>query len=307
VDWGQEDFSSLDIVEGSLLTLSEPGSIMISETTAKELGCRVGDDIVLQGSTLTGQKNTVTLVLKAVFRDQSLFGAYKSYVPLDSLGSLMQFGDGEISSLGLYLNHGELAEEELQRFHSILSAKLDTAPLLYNKEDLTTQLDRVSWKGERTFLIPLAIYISQVDELLLAMDLISYFLYIMVAVIILVSVNISYQLILRDRQGEIAALRSIGLRKADTLFLLLLEAFWLFLLGLLSGALLSLPGFALLSVLDTSRIPGFELFLQQGRLMPRFSLSAVALNIGLMGIILLPAALIPSLTAANRKLTAGLS
>ncbi|MBF9014409.1 MULTISPECIES: FtsX-like permease family protein [unclassified Oceanispirochaeta] len=307
VEWEDEDFSALDIVEGSTDDLILDQSIMISETVASELGCKIGDSIILQGNTLSGQKNTVSLVLRAVFRDTSIFGYYKSYVPLKELASLLRFSEGDISSYGIYKQEGSFSSEDIKRVHTALSDNLDTAPLLENKEDLTRQLDRTQWTGERYFIIPLSLYISQVDDLLTAIDLVSYFLYIMVALIILVSVAVSYQMVIRERLSEIGTLRAIGMNRTTIMTILVLEALWLFGLSLLMGALLSIPGFGILSLIDYSALPGFELFLQKGRLVPLFTIKSVVLNILLLGLILIPAAVIPSYRASRYPLIEALT
>lgn len=305
-EWGNEDFSHLHIVDGSLDELSEEGSIVISEAVADELECGAGDEVILKGATLTGQKNSVRLIVKAVFRDKSIFGYYKSYTGIEDMRKLLNFEADAVSQYGLYLDK-PADEEDLKHLHTLLGQELNTAELLNNKEDLTRQLEGVSWKGEKIFLIPLGIYVSQVDEMLTAMDMISYFLYIMVALIILVSVFISYQLVIRDRLGEIGTLRAIGMEQNTVRSILILETGWLYILGVALGALLTIPGFWILGHLNYDALPGFELFLRQGRLIPEITTVQVILNMGLLALILLPASLIPSYRASRTVLIEALT
>ena len=78
--------------------------ILISNVTAKQLGARVGDDVILEVDTVTGQRNTASLVVKGVFKDASIFGAYTSYVDLELLSSLIGLAPGEYTTFGIYLH-----------------------------------------------------------------------------------------------------------------------------------------------------------------------------------------------------------
>ncbi len=309
IDWEQErDFlSAMHLIQGSVDELIQRDSILISEAVARQLNCRMGDDLVLKADTLTGQHNTGTFIVRGIFRDTSIFGYYKCFVGLDRMNSLLNYGEGDVSSFGLVLEDREIEEEELNRLYTALSGSLPMAPPITAKEDLTYQLDHVSWSGIRYFLVPLSVYVSQVDELLLAMDLLSYFLYVIMALIILVSISVTYRVILRERTREIGTMLSMGLHRRDAVGILCLEAFWLFLLALLAGALLAAILIQILTLLSYSRIPGFELFLRRGRLVPSFSLKTAAGNIFLLLGITLPAVLVPSLRVSRMALTRALA
>jgi ABC-type lipoprotein release transport system permease subunit len=77
IDWTVEAgvFRNLDFAAGSFEGMAGSSGILISSVTARQLQARVGDDVVLSADTMTGQRNTVRLVIKGIFVDSSIFGA----------------------------------------------------------------------------------------------------------------------------------------------------------------------------------------------------------------------------------------
>ena len=309
IDWTSESssFQAMNLITGDPAVLNQPESILISEAVADELKCRSGDALTLRVNTITGQQNTGTFVVRGIFRDTSLFGYYKCFIGRSEMNRLLGYKPGEVSSYGIVLKEGRAAEDYTERLYQALDARLPMVPPIRVKEDLTRQLDHTGWDGVRYFLVPLSVYVSQVDELLLAMDLMSYFLYIVMALIILVSISITYRVILRERTRELGTMRSMGLQRGGIVSLLLLEALWLFLSSLGAGALLAALMIRILTLFTYSWIPGFELFLRGGRLVPSFSITTITANILLLLVITLPAVLLPSLRSSRMELTRALT
>ncbi|MBI9098163.1 MAG: ABC transporter permease [Spirochaetaceae bacterium] len=307
VDWDVEadDFAKLDYSEGGSANLSDGKGIIISEPVAEQLGARVGDDVVLKVRTKTGQNNTGTFVIKGIFRDESIFGYYKCYVDRRELNNLLAFEEEDYFSLGLYFNNAVDASELSFQLHSELEKKLPMSSFITRKEEYTFE-QGMHWEGIRHFVMTLEIFVSQVSELLTAMNLVSYFLYIMISLIVLVSVSVTYRLIIHERTAEIGTMRSMGFQRGDILGILLGEALLVFAVSLVIGALLSLLVLWIISLFSFSFIPGFEIFMTKGRLLPLFTISDILSNIGLLIIIIFPALLIPSFRASRLELTKAL-
>ena len=308
VDWDveAEEFKKLDYVYGDSERLTGTNGILISEPVAEQLNARIGDDIVLKVRTKTGQNNTGTFIVRGIFRDSSIFGYYKCFVDRRYLNSLLAYEDDEYSSIGFFYEKPEDAGEQSVLLYNQLKKELPMAPAITKKEEYSFQLDR-QWKGIRYFVMTLQLFISQVADLLIAMELISYFLYIMITLIVLVSISVTYRLIIHERMSEIGTMRAIGLQRSDILGILITEAFFVFIISLLLGGILSLLILWIISFFSFSLIPGFDIFMNKGRLLPYFTFKDIGTNILLLAVIIFPALWVPSFRASMLKLTSALS
>jgi putative ABC transport system permease protein len=309
VDWDaeKETLSALDFAEGGFGT-DGPGAdgIFLSEPVARKLQVRVNDDVQMTVNTKTGQRNLGTFVVRGIFRDESIFGYYKSYVDRRSLNRLLNVGENTWSTLGIYLPPGKIRDTAPEMLYKQLVSRVQMAPLVTDKDQMTTIM-RDRWKGIRYLLVPLPIYISQVSDLLEAMNLISYFLYVMIVLIILVSISVTYKLIVNERITEIGTMRAIGFQKPEMLSLYLVEALLLYSFSMTAGFLLSVVILQVISRLSFSSIPGIELLMDKGRLTADFTAKSVILNVVLLLVITVPAVLAPLKKAVDKELRDSLS
>jgi len=295
IDWEaeREDFLGLDYaspIEGE----PEDGDwIFISEPVAEELGARIGDDVLLEVRTRKGQKNTGVFVVRGIIRDSSIFGYFKCFVDRRRLNELLQFRPDEYSSLGLYFSDLRGLTEKTDRLYAELAKRLPMGPPIREKNELTFQLDQ-KWQGVRYFTIPLHVYVSQVSDLLTAIRLISYFLYVVIMLIVLVSVFVTYRLILHERSRELGTMRAIGIGTGNVRWILLLESFFLFLISVAFGFLLALVAGFCVSFLSFTSIPGFEIFLTRGRLAALYSPKTIIMNILILLGVTIPGVVIPA-------------
>jgi putative ABC transport system permease protein len=213
---------------------------------------------------------------------------------------------GEYSALGLYLPRGVKPEKAAEKLYQSLSTRLPSVPAIWDKDEFKREAG-AKWEGIRYFIVPLKMYISEVDDLLVAMNITSYVVFAMIVLIVLVSVNVTYKLVIYDRIREIATLRALGMQKRSIRAILLTEAFYLFIISLAGGLLLS--GLFLLSVslVSFSWIPGFEIFTRGGKLVGVIRLETLGLNALLLLGIVLPSALVPVFRASGISLPLALS
>ena len=307
VDWDveAEEFSKLDYAYGNSEGLSGTNGILISEPVSKQINARIGDDIVLKVKTKTGQNNTGTFVVRGIFRDASIFGYYKCFVDRSYLNNLLAFNEEDYSSIGFFYEKPEDAREQSVLLYNLLEKELPMAPAINKKEEYSFQLDG-QWKGIRYFVMTLQLFVSQVSDLLIAMELISYFIYIMITLIVLVSISVTYRLIIHE-MSEIGTMRAIGLQRSDILKILVTEALFIFIISIVMGGVMSLLILWIISFFSFSFIPGFDIFMNKGRLLPYFTFNDIVTNIVLLAAIIFPALWIPSFRASRLKLTIALS
>ena len=300
IDWEKEkpELEKLNLIEGSLNSLGDD-TILISEPVAQHLKVGVDDRVTLQLLTLSGQINTRSLAVIGIYSERNIFGFYRSYMDRRVLNQMIGFKDDEYSSLGIYLENPQ--KLILKGIHSFLLDK-DSETIIVRKKEEYNRARSGNWKGYRLFIIPLGVYISEVDDLVQAMRIGSYVVFVMIAMIVMVSVMVTYNLIVNERLKEIGTLRSIGLQKRDVTILFFFEGLYLLSISVALGALLSLILNLGISRISFDWIPGFSLFLENGRLHGKYTRGTFIWNALLLALILAPAQAIPVVKALQRSI-----
>ena len=307
-DWDMEtylfDSMTFDEPPGSL---AGDDSIVLSVPVARQLGIKTGDGIILEIENHFYQKNTGFYVVRGIVEDTSIFSYYKAYVSRLSLNRLMVYNDDDCSLIGFFLDDPAAAEKKrILLQNSLLTQDLQIGPLVYHKDEMIRERDR-PWEGIRIFLYTLPVYLSEVSYLLDAMNIITYFLYGMMLLTILVSAAVTYRLILRERSREMGIMRVIGFYGGDLRIVLWTEITVLGLFSMLAGFVLAQLLTWAVSFLSFSWFPGFEIFLKGGRLMAIFLPGTMLINTALLLFILFVLALIPSFRVSRKNLPGLLS
>jgi ABC-type antimicrobial peptide transport system permease subunit len=139
------------------------------------------------------------------------------------------------------------------------------------------------------------------------MNLITYFIYVMMLLIILVSADVTYRLILHERSKEMGVMRVIGFYGNDMRLIMLTEIIVLGFIAMLVGFLLaSLPSWAVSSI-DFSWFPGFEIFLKDDKLAALYKPFTMLINIVLLICILVILSLRQSFRVVRKELPGLLS
>jgi ABC-type lipoprotein release transport system permease subunit len=256
----------------------EEMSILLSRPIAEELGARQGDSLTLEVLTATGQKNTGTFVAAGIVEDSSLFGYYKVYVSRLTLNRLVGFADGDCSIIGFFLKNQRSIETNRQALYTELETRINTGPLIYDRDTFYKESQNVEG-GIKVLLLTLPVYLSEVAQLMDAIDLASYVLFAMMLAIIMVSAVVTCRLILHERTRETGTMRAIGFYESDLRMVLQLEMAAMAVVSMAAGFLLALLINRLLSYTSFGWFPGFEVFTQNGRLAARYLPRTIIVNI----------------------------
>ncbi len=267
IDWVSEErvFSGMEFLSGSQAGLSGSNGILISSVTAKELQARVGDDVLVEVDTVTGQRNTTTMVVKGVFKDASIFGAYTSYVDISVLNRLIGLSPDEYTILGIYLRNPGSAERASARLNAALSSAVPMFAPVATQQELWTRLGE-RWTGVKYAVLPLNGYLAEIEDLISAVDLGLYLLLVMMLAIIVFGIGNAYRVIVHERTREFGTMRALGMPRIGISRLIVFETLFLSVIGIAAGSVI---GFFLLHVIGSvpaPRVPGFDIFLQKGRL-----------------------------------------
>jgi ABC-type antimicrobial peptide transport system permease subunit len=306
-DWEAEAylFSKMDFESPPETVIGDDG-IILSQPVARRLGAVMGDSVILETETRWGQKNTGIFIVRGIIRDSSIFGYYKIYVSRISLNRLLLFDDGDCSTIGFFFDSPSSSEKMRILLQNALANTTQIGPLVYNRDELSAERKN-NWKGIKIFLYTMPVYLSEISDLLGAMNIVTYFLYGMMLLIILVSTAVTYRLILHERAREMGVMRSIGFYDSDLRFVLWVEIFTLGIFSLLAGFILAWLLSRAASFLSFSWFPSFEIFLKKGRLSVLYLPLTIIVNVALIFLVLAAAAVFPSFRASKKNLTALLS
>jgi len=277
VDWEKEKayFERLSYIEAP--SAFDDTSILLSQPIAGELGLRQGDSVTLEVKTVTGQKNTGTFIVAGIVEDSNFFSYYKIYVSRLSLNRLIGFAGEDCSQIGFFLKDRKSIESKRELLYNDLKTRVQTGPLVNDRESFSREKD--NHENTAVFLITLAVYLSEVDQLMDAIDLASYVLFAMMLVIIMVSAAVTCRLILHERTREMGTMRAIGFYEGDMRLVLHLEILTMALFSMAAGFLLALLINRFLSASSFGWFPGFEVFMQNGRLAARYLPGTIVVNI----------------------------
>ena len=301
-DWEREShiFSKVTFEYPPQEVLDDEG-IIISLPVAQQLGAELGDSIILELNTRYGQRNTSVFIVRGIVQDTSIFGYYKAYISRLAHNRMVLFDDDDCSSIGFFLHNPDTAEQQRQRLQNYLSTYTQTGPLVYDRDGFFNERNR-EWEGNLVFLYTMPVYLSEIAYLLNAMNLITYFIYGMMLITILVSANVTYRLILQERSKEMGVMRSIGFYGNDLRLILLTEIIVLGIIAIITGFLLArLPSW-LVSLMSFSWFPGFNIFMNNGKLTSMYLASTMLINIVLLILILVILSLHQSFRIVHKKL-----
>ena len=306
-DWDEEEhlLAMMNFAEAPMPKIGDD-SIILSALIAQQLGVRMGDMVILEMDTRYGQRNTGLFIVRGIVEDSSIFGYFKAYISRLSHNRLLLFDDDDCSTIGLFLDNPATAEQDRARLHEVLQPLLQTGPIIHNREEMLRERERV-WDGSRYFIYTLPVYLSEIAFMLDAMNIVSYLVYIMMLIIILVSAAVTYRLILHERAREMGVMRVMGFYGRDLRLVLWTEIILLGLVSMIAGFVLARIMSRASSFLSFSWFPGFEIFLNNGRLSAIYLPGTTLLNVALLLIVLVFLALVPSFRVSRKNLPGLLS
>jgi len=308
-EWENEEhlFSKMEF-SSPVNSILDDDSIILSSPVAEQLGVKTGDSIILEVDNIFRQKNTGRFIVKGIVNDVSIFGYYKAYVSRLTLNRLLLLNDDDCSTIGFFFKNAQVTERNRRILHSALIDKFTMGPLVNDRDGLERGITgRGSWDHMKLFLLTLPVYLSEVSDLLDAMNIVTYFLYGMMLIIIFASASVTYRLILHERAKEMGVMRSIGFFGGDLRIVLWTEVIILGIISLTAGFLLAFLLNFSASFISFSWFPSFEIFLKGGKLTPLYSVSTVLVNILFTLLILAAAVIVPSLRASKKNLPSLLS
>ena len=268
VDWQDEQaqLQTFDLVAGKLPSAGDEAAILVSTVAAGALGVRVGDELIVSGTTEAGQRNTAFLIVTGIFNDPSIFG-YTSYLPFRVVNRLLGVEPDRVSEIGLFLPPRTDPNRQARRVLAALAERLPVSSVFSTQE----QRDQASRERDRTGpvhygVITLDANLAEIRNLLDSLAILAGFLILLFLLIVVIGVANTYSMIVYERTQEIGTMRALGMPRGHAAWMFLFEALLLGACGTalgFGGGILALSG---LSLLDLSAHEALLMFLSRGRL-----------------------------------------
>lgn len=228
----------VQVREGSLDGLNEPGTILIFEEQAKKLGVKVGDTLTLSAPTMRGVNNTLDVRVAAIAANIGMMSSFNTFVPNKSLRDLYQLKDDATGAIHLYLKDMKDVPAVQQRLRTKLTdtgyTMMDNDPrAFWMKFDV---VNREGWTGQKLDITNWEDEISFVNWVVQALSFITVWLTFVLLVVIAAGIMNTLWIAIRERTREIGTLRAIGMQRARVLVMFLTEALLLSFTSTVAGA-----------------------------------------------------------------------
>jgi putative ABC transport system permease protein len=214
------------IIEGQKKNvLLQKGEILIPELIAKGMKVKVGDSVVLVANNKDGSVNGKTFVVSGVLEGISGPGGRDGVIHLDDAKELLRINGVEISEIAVRLKN----MDHLPRVFSRLKDELAS---FTNKE------------GNPVFEVHTWEKLSPFYNIARMIDLMTFFIKIMLVAIVLVSIMNVMIMAVYERINEIGTISAIGTLPGKIMALFVTEGFLLGVLGTAVGTVISLVSIA---------------------------------------------------------------
>ncbi len=265
VDFLREEslFSTLTFAEGSRKILKGTNGIYVSTATAESLNLQIGDSVLLMLKTTKNYTETATLIVEGIFQDSSLFGSNISYLDFEFLRNLINYPKNYSISIGAFSNK-DLSTTDILQIQNDLNNYFEMYDLVEDKQIFIDNLYKAKGK---TALITLTSNLENLSFLILAMHIIIYIIIAILIIIIAIGIGSTYKVIAVKRTNEIGMYMALGLAPSGIIKLFLIEVFYLMLAAFIASLFILLLFSAIISSLNFTQIPAFDIFLMNGKLL----------------------------------------
>ncbi len=313
-DFANESYLKRRLVlkEGSYDDLLAPNSLVLSEKVARKLKAELGDKVLVQLKTVSGQNNVGEFTLRGITHDMGLFSNMLAYASRDDLNSLLALGPEEFQLYGIMLDDLSKAEPARDALVAALKARAQVFELsaaevspsgAAGMQSRYYKLNRLakkeSWEGAKYRVFTINDMISQVEELVKVLNSASLVILAVLFVIIMVGISNTFRMVMYERIREIGTMRALGMQRPSVKRLFLLEAGFLATGGTLAGLAAAGLVMLILSLFDFGTGTFFSLLMRNGHLTFAVGPVQAALNFVIVLALTLLAAYLPARKASR--------
>jgi len=301
----------VSFIKGGFDQATAPNSLFVSEQVAKKLKVDVGDRLLAQTKTVTGQFNVGEFRVAGIMPSMGLFDQMLAYTPKAYLNSLIGLGPEDYQMLGIMLPDLTQAEKVAENVKTALKARAQVfelppgtlikvrnpAPARYQK--LAQLARKETWEGTKYRVYTINDTISQIEQVVQILNTVSTVILVVLFLIILVGILNTFRIIIYERTKEIGTMRALGLQRPDVRNLFILEATFLAIGGVIAGFAAAGIVMLLLSFINFGTGTFFALFMKNGHLSFVPQLSQSSFHVILVVLLTMLAAYLPARRAAK--------
>lgn len=316
-DWNDSGYvrDRLVLKAGSFQGMANPRGIILSDKVAAKLKVRVGDSVLAQLRTVTGQANVGEFVVAAISYDPGFLGSIVAYATIQYVNELLNIPNGEYQTLGIFLDDFQKTDGAAAELYSDLSKRVSMftrePPAQQSQNPIQAMMKQAkdeSWQGTRYQLFTLNDILNSfhLPQIVSAINTSGLVILLILFVIVMVGITNTFRMIMFERIKEIGTMRALGLQQSGVRNLFLLEALFLSLGGAVVGLVAAGIVMAGLHFINWGLSTPLYLFLKEGHMTFSLSPVQVIVYIALVALITLLAAYFPARSAARLNPAAAL-
>lgn len=286
---------ALTFVEGSFkdATKSE-NALIIGEATAKKLKAELGDTIVYQTQTVSGQATFGEFVITGITKDATLLGSLASYAPLSYMNTLLGVPSGGFMMYSIMLKDQSLQREAALQLEAALKAQgVAVTDLQKARTESPNTIRKAFMRQIKETNEPMTYAVlslndemGQVEQIMAITQAATTGILLVLFFVVMIGISNTFKMIIYERIREIGTMRACGMHQSSVGRMLTWEALLLSVLGAVAGLVLAVVAMKALSIASFDA-PELSLFLDNGHW--TYVLSPVSLAVKFALIMLLTA------------------
>ena len=307
IDWAAESYFAdrLILKDGNFENMENRRGIILSEKIAEKLDLRVGDSMLVQMKTYTGQQNVGEFILAAIILDPGLVGSISGYANMSYVNELLNLNPHEYMTLGIYLPSMDMIDPVAESLYDRLSSRVDLFARDNAEEEVNPfvaimqQIEEEEWEGIRYRLYTLNDMLAEVEQIVNVLNTAGLVILIILFIIIMVGITNTFRMVMFERIKEIGTMRALGVQMRGIRSLFLSEALFIGLGGALSGLIIAGITMFILSKIFWGMDSPIFILLKNGYMTFTVSFLQTAGNVCIVAVLTLLAALFPANKAAK--------
>ncbi len=316
-DWNDSSFirDRLVLKAGSFQNMNNPEGLIISDKVAAKLKVQVGDTVLAQLRTATGQANVGEFEIAAISYDPGFFGSISAYATIQHVNELLNIAPDEYQTLGIFLDSFQQTDPAATKLYDTLATRVSMfkrePPSSQSQNPMQAMMKQAkdeSWQGTRYRLFTLNDILNSfhLPQIVAAINTAGLIILLILFVIVMVGITNTFRMIMFERTKEIGTMRALGMQRNSVRNLFLLEALFLSLGGAIAGLVVATIVMGGLHLIYWGTNTPLFLFLKEGHM--TFSLSPLQVigYIILVALLTLLAAYFPARGAARLNPAAAL-
>ena len=307
VDFAGETFlpERLVFTSGGMQGMSGKLGLIISEPIAKRLDVQVGDRVLVEMKTYTGQNNVGDFAIAGITVDPGILGSMAGYANKAYVNELLNLEPDAYQSLGFYLpslagmdKYGSALYESLRKKAQVFERGTADEQQNYVRA-MMNQAKKETWSGIKYRVFTLNDMLQQVQQIVNVLNSASLVILIVLFLIIMVGITNTFRIIMYERIREIGTMRSIGMQREEVRGLFLFEATFLAVGGVLAGIILALIIMGGISLANFGLNSPLFIILKNGHMTFRVPFLRTVFDVVIVAALTLAAAFFPARNAAR--------